>query len=128
MAISLDELFSDKYSTAVVATAVAAAAEAAAAEETPEAVSPPEAQKEVKEAAKEEVKEEPKEEVIELKVPICCEGCVEKMEKKLILMEGVVGVECDVEKQKVTVRGTAKPEAVLKKARKIQKRSDLWKD
>lgn len=47
---------------------------------------------EVKEAAKEEVKEEPKEEVIELKVPICCEGCVEKMEKKLILMEGMLKV------------------------------------
>ncbi|KAL2644367.1 hypothetical protein R1flu_011954 [Riccia fluitans] len=64
--------------------------------------------------------------VIELRMPLCCEGCIEKVHKKLKAMDGVSSVICDQEMQKVVVKGDAKPETVLKKARKIHKRADFW--
>ncbi|KAL3697769.1 hypothetical protein R1sor_011845 [Riccia sorocarpa] len=65
--------------------------------------------------------------IIKLKMPLCCEGCVEKVTKKLKQMEGVASVECNTEKQKVTVRGEAKPDHVLAAAKKILPRSEFWK-
>ncbi|KAL2644433.1 hypothetical protein R1flu_012020 [Riccia fluitans] len=66
--------------------------------------------------------------IIKLRMPLCCEGCVEKVSKKLKQMEGVASVECSAEKQKVTVRGEAKPEVVLAAAKKILPRSEFWED
>ncbi|KAL3697778.1 hypothetical protein R1sor_011854 [Riccia sorocarpa] len=64
--------------------------------------------------------------VIELRMALCCEGCIEKVHRKLKAMDGVSSVVCDQERQKVIVKGDAKPEYVLKKARKIHKRADFF--
>ncbi|KAG6548240.1 hypothetical protein Mapa_010291 [Marchantia paleacea] len=76
---------------------------------------------------REEYRDETRRGVVELRMPLCCEGCVEKVQKKFTDMDGVASVECNTEKQKVTIRGTAKPEAVLKKAKKILSRSEFGK-
>lgn len=70
-----------------------------------------------------------KEEVVELKVNLCCEGCVEKVRKKVKAMDGVANVQCDVGKNKVTVTGPVKAERVLKEVKKIShlSGSTLWK-
>lgn len=79
--------------------------------------------------AKKAEEESSKEEVTELKVNLCCEGCVEKVYKKLKAMDGVANVHCDVDKKKVTVTGPAKAERVLKEVKKIShlSGSTLWK-
>ncbi|BBN02068.1 hypothetical protein MPTK1_2g12480 [Marchantia polymorpha subsp. ruderalis] len=76
---------------------------------------------------REDYRDETRRGVVELRMPLCCEGCVEKVHKKFTDMDGVASVECNTEKQKVTIRGTAKPEAVLRKAKKILSRSEFWK-
>jgi copper chaperone CopZ len=60
-----------------------------------------------------------KEQVTELNVNRCCEGCVEKVYKRVKAMDGVANVHCDTAKNKVTVTGPAKPEAVLKEVKRI---------
>ncbi|KAG6551870.1 hypothetical protein Mapa_006484 [Marchantia paleacea] len=79
------------------------------------------------EEAEKKRQEEAEKGIIELRMPLCCEGCVVKVHKKLKAMDGVASVHCDQEKQKVVVKGEAKPEAVLKKAQKILKRTEFWK-
>ncbi|KAG6548242.1 hypothetical protein Mapa_010293 [Marchantia paleacea] len=66
--------------------------------------------------------------VIEMRMSFCCEGCVEKVQKKLKIIEGVGSVEINTQSQKVIVRGTAKPAAVLKEAKKIVDRTEFWKE
>ncbi|CAM6123573.1 unnamed protein product [Calypogeia fissa] len=63
---------------------------------------------------------------MELKVPICCEGCEERVLSRLIDIEGVQSVKCDQLKQKVTVSGTASPSEVLNACKKLFKRSKWW--
>lgn len=63
---------------------------------------------------------------MELKVPICCEGCEERVLSRLIDIDGVRSVNCDQEKQKVTVSGTASPAEVLHACKKLFKRSKWW--
>lgn len=46
-------------------------------------------------------------------VGMTCGGCASAVQRVLARVEGVVGVETDVEAKLVTVRGTAAPEAVL---------------
>ncbi|BBN00741.1 hypothetical protein MPTK1_2g01700 [Marchantia polymorpha subsp. ruderalis] len=64
--------------------------------------------------------------VIELRVPLCCEDCVEKIHRKMKGMDGVDCVECDQEKQKVVVRGDAKPQEVLRRVKQVLNRSQFW--
>jgi hypothetical protein len=39
---------------------------------------------------------------------------------------GVEGVLCDQSNQRVTVKGNVQPQRVLKRVKKIKKRSDFW--
>ncbi|KAL2652239.1 hypothetical protein R1flu_020367 [Riccia fluitans] len=64
--------------------------------------------------------------IVELRMPLCCEGCVEKVQRKLKSLKGVASVECSQEKQKVVVRGSASPEDVLKRAKTALPRSTFW--
>ncbi|KAG6549596.1 hypothetical protein Mapa_008574 [Marchantia paleacea] len=66
--------------------------------------------------------------IVELRMPLCCEGCVEKVQKKLNKLKGVAFVECSQEKQKVVVRGSATPEEVLKRAQATWSRSSFWEE
>ncbi|KAL2644362.1 hypothetical protein R1flu_011949 [Riccia fluitans] len=68
----------------------------------------------------------PEKGVIELKMPLCCEGCVDRVGKKLKELHGVSSVSCDLAKQKVVVKSDLKPEDFLKMAKKISKRAELW--
>jgi copper chaperone CopZ len=64
---------------------------------------------------------------MDLHVPICCEGCEERVKSRLIDIEGVDSVKCDQAKQKVTVSGTAPAAEVLRVCRKLFKRSNWWR-
>ncbi|BBN02069.1 hypothetical protein MPTK1_2g12490 [Marchantia polymorpha subsp. ruderalis] len=75
-----------------------------------------------------EKQDDSKKGVIEMRMPFCCDGCVEKVQKKLKIMEGVGSVEIITQSQKVIVRGTAKPTAVLKEAKRIVDRTEFWKE
>ncbi|XP_024366204.1 uncharacterized protein [Physcomitrium patens] len=80
-----------------------------------------------KDAEKKDGKDDKKPKTIELKVHLCCEKCARKMSKKLESMDGVQKpVICDLYLTKVTVTGTAKPEAVLKTAQKMKKDAAMW--
>lgn len=61
-----------------------------------------------------------------LKVPICCEGCERRVVKRLLKVPGVMSVRCDIDLQRVTVRGTADTDEVLKEAKRAFKKSRLW--
>lgn len=61
-----------------------------------------------------------------LKVPICCEGCENRIVKKMLKVPGVMSVICDIDRQRVTVRGTADTDEVLRAAKKAFKKSRLW--
>ncbi|KAL2607662.1 hypothetical protein R1flu_026235 [Riccia fluitans] len=54
--------------------------------------------------------------------PICCEGCVERVIKHLLGVDGVEGVRCQIESQIVTVIGYSPPELVMKAVQKEFKR------
>ncbi|KAL3699593.1 hypothetical protein R1sor_017615 [Riccia sorocarpa] len=64
--------------------------------------------------------------IVELRMPLCCEGCVEKVQRKLKSVRGVASIECSQEQQKVVVRGSAAPEDVLKGAKAALPRSTFW--
>ncbi|BFI24505.1 hypothetical protein AXG93_3137s1080 [Marchantia polymorpha subsp. ruderalis] len=66
--------------------------------------------------------------IVELRMPLCCEGCVERVQKKFKSLKGVASVECSQEKQKVVVRGSATPEEVLKRAQATLSRSSFWEE
>ncbi|KAL3698335.1 hypothetical protein R1sor_012411 [Riccia sorocarpa] len=85
--------------------------------------------------AKPKPKEEPKKEapkapaappLVELKVPFCCEGCVEKMTDAFYDLDGFESVRVDADAGKVTISGKVKAEECLKLAKKIVRRSELW--
>eukprot|EP01018_Ginkgo_biloba_P033398 Gb_29098 [translate_table: standard] len=64
--------------------------------------------------------------VVELKVAMNCEGCEKAVRKSLSKLQGVERVDIDINQQKVTVRGSAEPEKVLKKMKKSGKRAEFW--
>ncbi|KAG0562670.1 hypothetical protein M758_9G092600 [Ceratodon purpureus] len=64
--------------------------------------------------------------VIELKVPMCCNKCKEKVQEELEEMEGVKDVLCDQFNQRVTVTGYADPLRVLKRVKKVKKKSEFF--
>lgn len=61
-----------------------------------------------------------------LKVPVCCEGCERRVVKRLLKVPGVTSVSCDIDMQRVTVRGTADTDELLSEAKKAFRRSHLW--
>jgi copper chaperone CopZ len=69
--------------------------------------------------------EKPKVQTIEVRVNLCCDNCVSKVRRKFEDVEGVEKVDCCQWTKRVIVRGTVKPEVVLKKVRKVKKDADL---
>ncbi|CAK9210281.1 unnamed protein product [Sphagnum troendelagicum] len=63
---------------------------------------------------------------IELRVPMCCRKCEDKVEIELKKMEGVTKVMCDRVNQKVTVTGKVDPELLLKRAKNAKKKAEFW--
>jgi copper chaperone CopZ len=65
---------------------------------------------------------------VALMVPICCTKCAEKVKEVLWEVEGVNAVMCDRYNHKVTVTGSGyiDPVRVLKKAKQVQSKSELW--
>ena len=66
--------------------------------------------------------------VLELKVPMCCSKCEEKVRDELEDLEGVRDVVTDQYNQRVTVTGYVDPFRALKKVRKVKKKSDFFVD
>lgn len=72
----------------------------------------------------EEKKEEPKPpSPLVLFIDLHCVGCAKKIEKSLLRIPGVVGVETDMVKNQVSIKGVVEPEAVCDKIRKKTKRN-----
>jgi copper chaperone CopZ len=63
---------------------------------------------------------------LELKVPLCCERCEEKVKESLLDMDGVEGVLCDQSHQRVTITGNVQPQKALRRVKKVKKHSDFW--
>lgn len=64
--------------------------------------------------------------VIQLRVPMCCDKCKEKVQEELEEMEGVKDVHCDQFNQRVTVTGYVDPLRVLKRVKKVKKKSEFF--
>ncbi|BBN19257.1 hypothetical protein MPTK1_8g09150 [Marchantia polymorpha subsp. ruderalis] len=69
---------------------------------------------------------------IELKVPMCCEGCEENVRGELTLLEGVKEIDIDVTTQKVIVLSHydvhLEPCVVLNAVKKVKHRAELWRN
>ncbi|KAI3735482.1 hypothetical protein L6452_14981 [Arctium lappa] len=79
---------------------------------------------EEKPPADEEKKEEPKPpSPLVLYIDLHCVGCAKKIEKSLLRIPGVVGVETDMVKNQVSIKGVVEPQAVCDKITKKTKRS-----
>ncbi|CAM6016300.1 unnamed protein product, partial [Sphagnum balticum] len=63
--------------------------------------------------------------VVEMIVPMCCTKCEEKVKESLLEMEGVEQVKTDQYNHRVTVTGFVDPIRVLKRVKKIKRRSDF---
>ncbi|KAL7183471.1 hypothetical protein ACSBR2_025806 [Camellia fascicularis] len=78
---------------------------------------------EKKEEKTEEKKEEPKPpEPFVLFVDLHCVGCAKKIEKSILRIRGVEGVEIDMSKNQVTIKGVVEPQAVCTEIMKKTKR------
>jgi len=66
--------------------------------------------------------------VLELRVPMCCEKCEEKVKEELEELEGVRDVICDQYNQRVTVTGFVDPLKALRKVKKVKKKSDFFRN
>ncbi|THG20972.1 heavy metal-associated isoprenylated plant protein 9-like [Camellia sinensis] len=78
---------------------------------------------EKKEEKTEEKKEEPKPpEPSVLFVDLHCVGCAKKIEKSILRIRGVEGVEIDMSKNQVTIKGVVEPQAVCTEIMKKTKR------
>ncbi|KAG6650385.1 heavy metal-associated isoprenylated plant protein 9 [Carya illinoinensis] len=97
-------------------------------EQAKAAEAPPEQKKEEKTEEKkeekpEEIKEEPKPpSPCVLYVDLHCVGCAKKVEKTIMGIRGVEGVEVDMVKNEVTIKGMVEPQAVCMKIMKKTKR------
>ncbi|KAG2701303.1 hypothetical protein I3760_06G038400 [Carya illinoinensis] len=97
-------------------------------EQAEAAEAPPEEKKEEKTEEKkeekpEEIKEEPKPpSPCVLYVDLHCVGCAKKVEKTIMGIRGVEGVEVDMVKNEVTIKGMVEPQAVCMKIMKKTKR------
>jgi copper chaperone CopZ len=61
-----------------------------------------------------------------LRVPLCCEKCIQKVTDALYEVEGVRNVACDQAEQKVIVSGNVDPERALRRVRRVKKKSLYW--
>jgi copper chaperone CopZ len=66
--------------------------------------------------------------VLELRVPMCCEKCEEKVKEAVEECDGVKNVICDQYNQRVTVTGFVDPLKVLRRVRKVKKKSEFFRD
>lgn len=66
--------------------------------------------------------------VLELKVPMCCDKCQEKVMEALEECDGVEDVICDQYNQRVTVTGFVDPMKALRKVKKVKKKSEFFND
>lgn len=82
-------------------------------------------EKEKVEAEKKKVEEKSKIQTIELNVNICCDSCERKVREALEDVQGVEKVDCDQMNRKVFVKGSVKPEVVLKKVKKVKSDAKL---
>ncbi|KAK7856330.1 heavy metal-associated isoprenylated plant protein 9 [Quercus suber] len=91
-------------------------------QEQAKAEAKPEEKKEEK--AEEKKEEEPKPPApLVLYVDLHCVGCAKKIEKSIMKIRGVEGVEIDMAKNEVTIKGIVEPQAVCTKIMKKTKRS-----
>ncbi len=63
---------------------------------------------------------------LEMRVPLCCEKCINKVKKALYQVEGVEDVVCDQTEQKVTITGNVNSEAALRRVKRVKKNSIYW--
>lgn len=63
-----------------------------------------------------------------LKVNIHCDGCKLRVKRLLHRIQGVLSVEVDVEKQKVTVQANVDSSTLIKKLRRAGKHAEVWPD
>jgi copper chaperone CopZ len=64
--------------------------------------------------------------ILELKVPMCCDKCQQKVKEELEGLEGIRSVECDQFNQRVTITGNVDPILALKRVKKVKKKSDFF--
>lgn len=64
--------------------------------------------------------------VMEFRVPLCCEGCQDRIVKHFRYARGVENVSCDLHRHKVTIHGYAPPHEVLRLLRKQFPRAEFW--
>jgi len=64
--------------------------------------------------------------ILELKVPMCCDKCQQKVKEELDGLPGVRSVECDQFNQRVTVVGNVDPILALKRVKKVKKKSEFF--
>ncbi|KAK9063117.1 hypothetical protein SSX86_016987 [Deinandra increscens subsp. villosa] len=83
----------------------------------------PEEKKEEKPPVEEKKDEEPKPPPpFVLYIDLHCVGCAKKIERSLLRIPGVVGMDIDMEKNQVTIKGVVEPQAVCDKITKKTKR------
>ncbi|XP_076932266.1 heavy metal-associated isoprenylated plant protein 9-like isoform X2 [Bidens hawaiensis] len=58
-----------------------------------------------------------------LYIDLHCVGCAKKIERSLLRIPGVVGIDIDMEKNQVTIKGVVEPQAVCDKITKKTKRT-----
>ncbi|ERN08110.1 hypothetical protein AMTRI_Chr09g37210 [Amborella trichopoda] len=64
--------------------------------------------------------------IVELKVRMCCTGCVKEVKTALSKLRGVDSVDINLELEKVTVTGYVDRNKVLKYVRRSGKRAEFW--
>lgn len=64
--------------------------------------------------------------MLEFRVPLCCEGCQDRIIKHFRHARGVETVSCDLNRHKVTIHGYAPPNEVLRILRKQFPRAEFW--
>uniref|UniRef100_A0ACD5YTG9 Uncharacterized protein n=1 Tax=Avena sativa TaxID=4498 RepID=A0ACD5YTG9_AVESA len=71
-------------------------------------------------------KKEERRQTVELRVGMDCERCERQVRKALTGITGVEHVEVNRRQQRVTVTGNVDPQKVLRRARSIGKKAELW--
>ncbi|KAK7273789.1 hypothetical protein RIF29_14852 [Crotalaria pallida] len=63
---------------------------------------------------------------VNIRVKMCCEGCVRKVTNAVEDLEGVESVDVNKKLQRVTVTGYIDPQEVLEEVRNTGKTADIW--
>ncbi|WJX25481.1 hypothetical protein P8452_14516 [Trifolium repens] len=64
--------------------------------------------------------------IVELKVHMDCQGCEERIRRRISKLNGVDNLEIDMEKQKVTVTGYVDKKKVLRIVRRTGRKAEYW--